>query len=377
VHVLHVIEATVGGTRRHAVDVCRGLARRGVRTTLIASAERDPAFRGDLQALARERVEVRELPMVRAIRPATDARHAFELRRALREQRPDIVHTHSSKAGVLGRGASIATGIGARVHTPHTFAFLFGAMFGSASRALFRTVERALAARTHRFVAVSEDEARTFERSGIVPPATIRVVANGVEVEPWRSAAPIDRRELGVPPDAPCAAVVGLLNVAKGQDLALRALAQPGLETLHLLVVGTGELEQSYAELARELGVSERAHLLGWRDDVPRVLAACDALVLPSRWEGMPYIVLEAMAAGLPVVAARVDGARGVIESAQCGVLCDVGSVEALADALRKLFALDQGARAAMGERGRKIVARCYSVDAMLDGLLTVYRELA
>lgn len=376
-HVLQAIEATIGGARRHVVDVCSGLAARGVRTTLVCSALREPAMRRDMQELAARGVEVRELAMVRAIRPHVDLGHVLALRTLLRELQPDIVHTHSSKAGVLGRSASRLSGIGARVHTPHTFAFLFGAMFGSGSRSLFRSVERTLASSTDRFVAVSQDEALTFESAGFIPRDKVRVVPNGVDVQRFASALPLEREALGVPRGAKCIAVVGLLNIAKGQDLAIRALAAPGLAETHLLVVGHGELAESYAQTAREVGVSTRTHFLGWRDDTPRILRSVDALVLPSRWEGMPYIVLEAMAAGLPVVATRVDGARGVLEQARCGELCEIGSVDALAAGLRRVLTLDEPARRALGERGRRAVEQHYTVEHMVERLIEVYRELA
>lgn len=376
-HVLHVIEATIGGTRRHVVDACRGLAARGVRTTLVCAALREPAFRGDMATLAAAGVEVRELPMVRAPRPATDLRHLFALRALLRELRPDIVHTHSSKAGVLGRSASALCGIGARVHTPHTFAFLFGAMFSSSARALYRGIEQQLARRTDRFIAVSDDEARTFTEAGFVPANKLRVVPNGIDPRPWSAAQALPRAELGVPEAAPLAALVGLLNVAKGQDLAIRALAEPGLEALHLCIAGVGECEGEYRRLARELGLESRVHLLGWRDDVPRLLAAADLLVLPSRWEGMPYIVLEAMAAARPVVAARVDGARALIEGGRCGMLCEVESAPALAESLRRALALAPKERRQLGLRGRAAVESRYTLEHMLDGLQAVYAELA
>lgn len=375
--VLHIIEATIGGARRHVVDACRGLAQRGVSTSLVCAALREPAMRRDMAELAALGVEVRELPMLRAIRPHVDLGHVFALRSTLRELRPDIVHTHSSKAGVLGRLASRTVGIGARVHTPHTFAFLFGAMFSSRSRALFRAVERSLAPSTARFIAVSRDESATFASAGFIPADKVRVVPNGVEPERFALAQPLARAELGVPDDAPCIAVVGLLNIAKGQDLAIRALAEPGLERAHLVVVGHGELHASYEQTARECGVLERVRFLGWRDDAPRILRTVDVLLLPSRWEGMPYIVLEGLAAGLPVVATRVDGARGVLEEAGCGELCEVGSVESIAGGLRRMLARSRAERAELGLRGQRAVAERYTVAHMVDGLLEVYRELA
>ena len=167
-HIAHVMEATIGGTRRHLVDVAFAQLRRGDEVSLLVSTLRDPGFEADLRGLEQEGAHVRRIPMVRSIRPAKDLRHLRQVKSALRELRPDVVHTHSSKGGVLGRRASLSTGIGARVHTPHTFAFLFGALFGRAKRAVFRSIERSLASSTHRLIAVSASEAQTIEASGIV-----------------------------------------------------------------------------------------------------------------------------------------------------------------------------------------------------------------
>jgi glycosyltransferase involved in cell wall biosynthesis len=376
VHVLHVIEATIGGTRRHVVDACRGLARRGVRVSLVASALRETRFREDLRELASDGVEIREIPMVRAIRPATDLSQTLQLRQILRELRPDIVHTHSSKAGAIGRLASWSSGVGARVHTPHTFAFLFGAMFSPTSRSLFRAVEKELARKTDRFLAVSDDEASTFRSAGFIPEQKLRVVPNGVNPAPFDAAKPLERADLKVPSGAPLLLAVGLLNVAKGQDLAIAALASEALKDAYLLLAGSGETESELRALAEKLGVSARVRFLGWRDDVPRLLKTADFLLLPSRWEGMPYIVLEAMSASLPVVATRVDGARAVIEASGGGALSEEVSAESLAAALAPLLALDSTRRRQIGERGAAAVRGHYTLDHMIDGLLRVYGEV-
>lgn len=375
-HVLHVMEATVGGTRRHLLDVARGHRRLGLEVTVVASAEREPDFRSDLEALRAEGCWVHELPMVRPIRPATDWRHYRALRAILAARAPDVVHTHSSKAGVLGRRASLATGVGARVHTPHTFAFLFHAMFGPARRVLFRAVEGRLARRTHAIVAVSESEAESFRASGVVPPERVRVVPNGIDPTPWFEAAPADRAALGVPEGVPLLIVVGLLNAAKGQDDLLRALARTRAGA-HLLLAGSGETEPELRALAGSLGLAPRVHFLGQRSDVPALLAAADALVLPSRWEGMPYVVLEAMAAGLPVVATAVDGARDLVRAGQTGWLVPVGAPDALAAALDELAEADPQRRLRMGRAGRARVQAEFGLDAMLRGLVRVYEEVA
>lgn len=375
--ILHVMESTIGGTRRHLVDAASGLRARGHDVHLAVSSLRQPDFERDLERLEASGCGVLRLPMVREIQPGRDLPHLGALARHLEALRPDVVHTHSSKAGALGRLASVATGVGARVHTPHTFAFLFDAMFPAWKRELFRDVEIALAGHTQRTIAVSETEADTIRLSGVVAKERIRVVANGPDPEPWISATPIPRSELGVPENDPLAAVIGLLNVAKGQDLAIEALARPGLERLHLLVAGDGEMRAELEGLAQSLGVAARVRFLGFRDDAPALVAACDFTLLPSRWEGMPYVVLETMAACRPVVATPVDGARDVVLSGRTGFLAAAIDADAIADAVRTLLSLSPAARRAMGERGRERMLANWTSDRMVEGLLEVYRELA
>lgn len=373
-HIAHVMEATIGGTRRHLVDVASAQLRRGDQVSLLVSTLRDPGFEADLRRLEGEGADVRRIPMVRSIRPARDLRHLRQVKAALRELRPDIVHTHSSKGGVLGRRASLSTGIGARVHTPHTFAFLFGALFGRAKRAVFRSVERSLASSTQRIIAVSVSEAQTIKGAGIVDASRVRTVPNGIDPARVEGAVPADLEALGLDPELPVAAVVGLLYSAKGQDLALEALATEGLEGLQLLFVGPGD-QGPLTELAERLGVARRVAFTGARDDVPSILAAADFLLLPSRWEGMPYVVLEAMAASRAVVATPVDGARDLIEDGVNGYLAASISVAALSGAMRRAVLAGRGRRESLGQAGRALLDERFSVAAMVEQLDGVYRE--
>lgn len=371
--VLHIMECTIGGTRRHLVDVALGQQRAGLEVHVVASTLRDPGFPPDLERLRQAGVGVHVLDMVRSPAPAADLGHLRALEGHLRTLEPRIVHTHSSKAGVLGRQASLRTGIGRRVHTPHTFAFLFHALFGRAKRMAYRAIERHYAKRTDRFVAVAPSEAETWARAGIVPAERVRVVPNGIDPAPFAEAAPLDRADLGLDPERPIAAVVGLVYAAKGQDIALRALAE--VEDLQLLFVGPGEAAP-FEALARELGVHERVRFIGPRDDVPRILRTVDLLALPSRWEGMPYVVLEAFAAGCPVVAHPVDGARDAVRSGSTGWLAAASEPAALAASLREALSASAAERGAVVERARVLQRERYSVESMVHGLQQVYEEL-
>ncbi len=372
--VLHVMECTIGGTRRHLGDVSRGLLSRGWDVHLAVSAERTAGFREDMAELARAGAVIHELPMVRAVSPWKDRAHTLELTKLMRELRPDVVHTHSSKAGVLGRRAASAPGCGAVVHTPHTYSFLFGQMFGPVARWVFKSVERRLSALAHRVVAVSEDEAETMRAAGVVSDEQVRVVPNCIEVEPYQRAAPVI-------PDGSAAElthvlVCGLLNSAKGQDLAIAALKGSGCEQIELWLAGDGAEQAALLSLAAAMGVSERVRFLGHRDDVPGLMRAADLLLLPSRWEGMPYVVLEAAAAGLPIVATPVDGAREFLAGELRGWTAAASTEEAIGAALTAAASAGEAERALRSERAGQWVLDHHAVERMMDALEAVYAEL-
>ncbi len=375
--VLHVMECTIGGTRRHLIDLATGQRRAGLDVAVAASALRQPDFEVDLARLESIGVRVHRVPMVRPPAPVADCAHLAALRRILRAERPDVVHTHASKAGALGRMASVLDETGARVHTPHTFAFLFAAEFSRPKRALYRAIEQALSGHTARTIAVSRSEGATIVASGVVDPSRVRVVPNGIDPAPWLAARPVERGELTSDPRAPLALVVGLLNPAKGQDLLLDALVEPGLARLHVALAGHGEQEPALRARVERLGLGARVRFLGFRTDVPRLLAAADFLVLPSRWEGLPYAVLEAMASAKAVVATPVDGARDLVEPGVTGELAAEITPRALAEALRVQMGRSAPECAVQGAAARVKLLADHSDAAMVAGTVRVYREVA
>jgi len=368
------MECTIGGTRRHLGDISRGLIARGWDVHLAVSAERTRGFRDDLAQLVEAGASVHEIPMVRELAPSKDRVHERELVKLMQELKPDLVHTHSSKAGALGRRAAQKAGIDAVVHTPHTYSFLFGHMFGPLKRWLFKAVERRLSRLTGLIVAVSEGEAETMRSSGVVEPAQVRVVQNGIDPGPYERAEPINP---GEPQGGRLRVLVcGLLNVAKGQDLAISALALPGCEEVELWVAGEGEERGSLESLAGSLGVAERVLFLGHREDVPSLMKGADLLLLPSRWEGMPYVVLEAGAADLPVLGTPVDGARELLSEGDRGWLATEASAEAVGAALKEVVLAGAAERGARAERARAWVLERHGLERMMDDLEEVYEEL-
>jgi glycosyltransferase involved in cell wall biosynthesis len=269
--------------------------------------------------------------------------------------------------------ASLQSRIGVRVHTPHTFAFLFGAMFSPRKRALFRAIETELGKRTQRVVAVSENEAETIRHSGVISAERVCTVPNGLDPAPYRAALPLDRTALGFERGRPLLITVGLLNAAKGQDLAIEALADPRLAGLQLMLVGHGEDRPALEQRIASLGLGDRVRLLGWRDDV--LLRTADGLLLPSRWEGMPYAVLEAMATGLPVIATRVDGARELVQPGVTGWLCPVEDLAGMRAVLSEFQALSPSARQRLGKAGEVRLSERYTLERMAQGLAEVYGQ--
>ncbi|HPF15217.1 MAG: glycosyltransferase [Planctomycetes bacterium] len=369
------MECTIGGTRRHLVDLALGQQEAGHEVAVVAAVVRDLGMAGDLERLAQAGVVVERLDMVREIRPLVDWKHYQHLCEFLRRWQPQIVHSHSSKAGVLARRASRRTGIGQRVHTPHTMSFLFAELFSPPKRALFRRIERGLAAHTARMIAVSPSEGDTLRRSGVVDPAKVRVVCNGIDPRPFQTATPTELAGLGLQPGLRTLALVGLVYAAKGHDLAIQALDDPELAGWQLLCVGPGDPSE-YLTLAERLGLRERVHFSGARNDVPGILAAVDGLILPSRWEGMPYVVLEAMASGRVVLAHPVDGARDLVRDGETGFLCKSIGVEALRTAWRRLAAQSQEDARRMGLKAQAEVSERYTLASMVQGTLAVYSEL-
>lgn len=380
--VLQVMECTIGGTRRHLADLVHGLRARGVEVEVACAARRDPRMREDMARFAAAGAIVHEIPMVRAITPWKDAWHGLRLARLVAGRRLDIVHTHSSKAGALGRGAAWLTSSARRVHTPHTYAFSFegGAGQGGQSAGppgLVLATERLLGRITHRLVHVSESERLEGQALRVVAPQRARVVPNGIDAA--RYAHPAGgaalRAELGIPAGAPVIGTIGLLNDAKGHDLLVAAAARLPAD-VHVLIIGHGEREGALRDQAARLGLGERLHLPGWRDDLSAAHAAMSVFALPSRWEGLPYALLEALAAGLPCVATDVNGSRDILRGEPaCGLLVPREDPAALAAALSRLLT-DAAFARQLAARGPERVAGEYSVDRMLDRTLALYREV-
>lgn len=375
--VFIIARLNIGGPAVHLGLLGEGLAARGVRCRLISGVE------SPTEGSMADWVAARGLPPVvlaslgREIRPLADLRALWSMVRLLRRWRPRVVHTHTAKAGTLGRIAALLAGVPVRVHTVH--GHTFRGYFGRAKTYLFLTIERVLARVSGAVIGVSGRVGEDLRALRVVPPRRLRVIPLGLELTAFREAAlaPLRgalRAELGVPAGAPLLGIVARLVPIKRHDLLLEAWSRVAAQhpEARLVLVGKGELEPQLRARAAEISGGERVLFAGWRDAMPPVLADLDAVVLCSDNEGLPTALIEARAAGLPVVATDVGGAAELI--GQRG-LVPPGDPAALAAALDALLADLPAARAHAASIREEAFAR-YGADRQADDMLALYREL-
>lgn len=338
IRVLHAITMLeLGGAQRNTLDTCAMLDRGRFEVGLACADE------GELLADARgvrdvRRYELRHLR--REVRPWHDFRALGELRAAVRDFAPDIVHTHSSKAGILGRRAARLERVPAVVHSVHGWGF--GAHLAAPAHAAFLAAERMAARWTTHFIAVSQENLEQGLALHLFDRAQVSLIRSGIDLEVFRNAAGGERvrAELGVPAEAPLVVQVSCLKPQKAPErfVALAAALAPRFPEAHFLLVGDGELRGRLEALRAAAGLEERLHLPGWRRDVPAVLHAATVVTLTSRFEGLPRAVVEALAVGRPVVAMAVDGVREVVRGGVNGFTVPPGDEAALAHKVGELL---------------------------------------
>jgi glycosyltransferase involved in cell wall biosynthesis len=300
--------------------------------------------------------EIVVLPRLRSeIAPSDDRRALADLRACLQAGKFDTVHTHSSKAGVLGRMAAHQVGCGRIVHTFHGFPFH---QFQSwPRRTAYIRIERAVGRYTDAFLAVGPAVAAEAIRRGIAPPERVRTIGVAVETavpapEPWARAEA--RRLLGVPPGMRVVGTVGRLDFQKAPDDFVAALAHLGRSDVFGVWIGDGPLRKRTEKLAARRGLSGRMLFTGERNDVSALLPGLDVFAMASRYEGLPCAVVEAMVAALPVVATAVNAVPDIVVPGETGLLAPPGRPDLLSRAIGHLLANPaEAARLAAAGRAR------------------------
>jgi glycosyltransferase involved in cell wall biosynthesis len=314
-------------------------------------------------------IPVHSLGMRRGV---PDPRGLVRLIRLVRDWKPDVLHSHMIHANLLARAARLFVRIPALISTIHNI-YEGGALWMAAYRLTNRLVDR--------MTIVSEAAGDRFVRDGIVPRELLQVVPNGVDPEHFRDVPATEReslrRSLGIQSEFVWLAV-GRFQPAKDYPNLLRAFTRvrERFPAAILLLVGEGPLQPESETLAHALGLDGRVRFLGVRQDVPDLMSAADGFVMSSAWEGMPIVLLEAAAAGLPMVATLAGGNHEVILEGESGFLVPPRDAEALGSAMVRLMELSGPQRAGMGQRGRQHVRTEYGLRRVVDRWEELYREV-
>ena len=290
------------------------------------------------------------------------------LRRRLREVKPALLQTFLFHANVVGRIAGRLAGVPTIVS---------GIRVAEKRSRIPLWLDRATQWMVDHHVCVSRDVANfSIERGGLRADK-IKVIPNGVDVNRFAHAAPADLSEFGIPADSTTIIFVGRLDEQKGPFILLAAVKQllESQRNVHVLLVGEGPLRGRLETWVRDHGFGEKIHLIGWRADVSALLKASEILVLPSRWEGMPNVVLEAMAAGLAVVASEVEGTTEIIRNHQTGILVPPESPQDLSTILFLLLN-DPKQVSSLGLAAQESVTKDFAIETMVSGYDAFYRLL-
>ena len=314
------------------------------------------------------------------IRPWGDVRALLALIREIRRRRPDIVHTHTAKAGMLGRLAAILA-LRPRPLIVHTYhGHVLEGYFGRAKTALYRGLERWLAKRSDALIGVSSATVDDLVRLGVGDRAKFRVIPIGLDLDPFvqasSAAGEAFREETGVREGELLLTFVGRLVPIKRVDVLLRAVchARELGAPVRLAVVGDGGLRPELEALAGELGIADAVYFAGYRGDMVPVAAAGDFAVLSSDNEGTPVSLIEAAAAAKPAASTSVGGVPDVVLP-ECGLLTPPGEPRALGEAIAAL-AGDAERRASMGEAARRHVTQRFTVERLVSDIGHLYEDL-
>ncbi len=321
-----------------------------------------------------------EIPeLVRAVAPLADWRALRSLRRIMQSNTYDIVHTHTSKAGILGRLAARFEGVPRILHTPH--GHVFYGYYGAVITQLFVWLERWVAGFTDRVIALTQADLEDHLRFGIAPRERFCVIHSGIDFSAFENGATkrdrtAIRGDLGIDPDGIVIGSLGRLTAIKGHRVLLEsfAMVRTRFGNAWLLLVGDGEERIALETLARELRVENYTVFAGWRDDIAEVLGGMDVFVFPSINEGMGKALVEAMYAGVPCVATNVGGIPELIRNEQEGLLVPPAAPQELADGVLRMLNHDaERSRFAATANKR---AQAYSADSMVEQIELLYDEL-
>jgi glycosyltransferase involved in cell wall biosynthesis len=375
-----IARLNMGGPAHH-VSLLSGLLDPARYQTLLLHGEVGAGEASLIDVARRRATHLQAVPGLRPeLRPLDDLRALRALVRHVRSFRPHIVHTHTAKAGMLGRLAAVIAGRPRPliIHTYH--GHVLEGYFGPARQAFYRALERSLARISDVLIGVSQATVDDLVRLRVAGREKFRVVPIGLDLAPFLNAAPNDgaafRSETGVKEDEVLLTWVGRLVPIKRVDVLLRAVsaAREQGARLRLAIVGDGELRGEMRSLASSLGISDAVYFAGYREEMVPVAAAADVAVLSSDNEGTPVSLIEAGAAATPSASTRVGGVADVV-TPETGLLVEPGDSPALGAAIAALAA-DVQRRRQMGDHARRHIAARFTVERLVRDIDELYTDL-
>jgi len=323
-----------------------------------------------VRVLREKGIPVATAGMPRGLNPLRMLLATFEMAAYLRRERIDVVHTHCSMPGILGRVAARLAGVPIIIHTIH--GLHVHDRWNPIMRNLYTLAEKVCGTFTDMLLSQNRTDLDLARRHAFVPPERLRFIGNGIDVDRFHPLPRVKTTEGAL--TVICTARLEPVKNHPQLFEAVQQLVQRGVDT-RLWLVGDGELKAEYQALCTTLGIVDRVEFLGYRDDVPALLAQADVSVLTSVKEGIPRALLEAMAMELPVVGTRVVGTEETVRDGETGYLIEYGDVAALTERLARLAA-DPALRERLGKRGREVVLAEFDEEQIVESLATVYRQL-
>ena len=381
-HICQIItRLIIGGAQENTLLTCRGLIDRGHRVTLIAGPETGPE--GSLwdQAATTGCELINLKPLRRAVRPLSDWQAHRELQRLFERLGPDVVHTHSSKAGIIGRSAAARAGVPVIVHTIHGMSF--NRTQPVFLRMLYRWLEQRAARHTAAFVTVADAMIDQAVAAGFAPRHRFVTIRSGMETDRFAPQAEFrdrHRREWCVGADEVVVGTIARLFKNKGYEDIIEAMpaAVASQPKLKFVWIGEGAHRARYEKQLEAIGLRDRVQMIGLVDPdaVASHINGFDILLHASRWEGLPRAVVQGLLTEIPAVSFDNDGAPEVVIPGKTGILVPYGDTAKLADAIVTL-AGDAGLRSALGRRGRTRCAAMFDWRNMVADLESLYTSLA
>ncbi|WP_164824316.1 glycosyltransferase family 4 protein [Paenibacillus elgii] len=369
IKICHISEATSGGVLTHLTQLAENLDADVFEQSFILSSKKNSTLSQTNSFLGHPLFIV---DMARTISPWADLQSLFQIIKILKTNKFDIIHCHSSKAGVLGRMAAYMTGCKIIYYTPHSFSFnIFNSKL---KNAIYAFIEKIMTLFTTKVICVSAGEFYLALQMKVSNEKKMVVIPNGVELK--KKGMTREKKNLleikGITYSKKVIGFVGRLSIQKNPEMIVRAIEKIKMDDVLLLIMGTGPLEKSLTELVNLLGVSDKILFLGEISNVREVLGYCNIFVSTSLWESMPYAILEAMEEEIPVIATEISGVTDIVKNNITGILVPPNDYERLASIIEELLP-DSDKQKKLTQNAKEIINQEYNIENMIEKLKNLY----